>query len=158
MGIKILSSEAGLVAQWLGSHAPIWQPGVYGFVSQVWTYAPLIKPCSEGIPHTKQRRTGTDLSSVTMFLKQRKKILSTSLSKLSLSRFFIYELWKASVTYLRFTLMLDVKNNLQREFSRKLIYVLELREVCCHQYFMEFSSKRFSHCFHMNMPFAFTQF
>ena len=45
---------AGQVAQWLGSHALLWQPGVCGFRSQVWTYAPLVKPCCGRRPTYKQ--------------------------------------------------------------------------------------------------------
>ena len=45
------------VAEWLGSCALLWRPGV----SLVWILgvdmAPLIKPCRSGIPHATTRRT-----------------------------------------------------------------------------------------------------
>ena len=43
--------------------------GVRQFRSQVWTYAPFIKPCCGGIPRKKQRKIGTDVSSATIFIK-----------------------------------------------------------------------------------------
>lgn len=49
------------------SRAPLRQPRVRGFGSWARTYAPLI------IPHTKQRKTGTDRSSGTIFLKQKEE-------------------------------------------------------------------------------------
>ena len=35
------------------------------------TYTLLIKPCCGGIPHTKQRNIGSDVSSVTIFLTKK---------------------------------------------------------------------------------------
>ena len=34
---------------------------------------PLIKPCCGSNPHTKQRKIGTDISSLTIFLKQKEE-------------------------------------------------------------------------------------
>ena len=69
--ISLLSGLA--VAQWLSWHAQLQQPGVHRFGSWAWTYAPLIKPCSGGVPHTKQRKMGTDFSSGTIFLTHTQK-------------------------------------------------------------------------------------
>ena len=37
------------------------------------TYIPLIKPCCDNVPHTKQKKTGTDVSSAIIFLKQKEE-------------------------------------------------------------------------------------
>ena len=50
------------VAQWLSSYAALWQPRVNRFRSWARTYT-----------HTKQRETGRDLSSGTIFLKQKEE-------------------------------------------------------------------------------------
>ena len=39
----------------------------------VQTYAPLIKPCCDGVPHTKWRKIGTDVSSGPIFLTKKKR-------------------------------------------------------------------------------------
>ena len=41
--------------------------------SQGQTYTLLVKPCCGSIPHTKLRKTGTDVSSATIFLKQKEE-------------------------------------------------------------------------------------
>ena len=45
--------------------------------SQVWiqvrTYILLIKPCCGGVPYTKERKIGTDVSSGPIFLTKKKK-------------------------------------------------------------------------------------
>ena len=66
--LKILKHilEASPVLYGLSSRAPLWWPGV-------WAYTPLTKPCCGGVPHTKQRKIGSDVSSVTMFLKQKEE-------------------------------------------------------------------------------------
>ena len=61
------------MAQWLSSCALLWWPRVRGFKSQVWTYTLLIKPCFGGVPHTKWRKIGTDVSSGTVFLTKKKR-------------------------------------------------------------------------------------
>ena len=38
-----------------------------------WTYTLLIKPCCCGIPYTKQRKMGTDVSSGTIFVIKKRK-------------------------------------------------------------------------------------
>ena len=60
------------VAQWLSLHAPHQWPRVCGFRSRAHTYTLLIKPCSHDVPHTKQRKTGTDVSSGPIFLTKKK--------------------------------------------------------------------------------------
>ena len=45
---------------------------VHRLGSQVWTYT-THQPCCGGIPHTKQRKTGTDVSSEQIFLREKKK-------------------------------------------------------------------------------------
>ena len=42
------------------------------FGSQAWTYIPLIKPCYGGIPCGNWRKSGTDVSLGTIFLKHKK--------------------------------------------------------------------------------------
>ena len=61
------------MAQRLSSSTLLWWPGVCRFRSQVQTYIPLIKPCWGGIPHTEQRKTDTNVSSGTIFLKQKEE-------------------------------------------------------------------------------------
>ena len=61
------------MAQWLSLHVPLWQPGVCGFGSLIWTYSLFIKPCCGGIPHIKQRKTSIGVSSGQIFLKQKEK-------------------------------------------------------------------------------------
>ena len=61
------------VAQWLSLCSPLWQPWLCQFRSWVWTYTLLLKPCCGSFPHTKQRKIGTDVSSVATFLKQKKE-------------------------------------------------------------------------------------
>ena len=43
-----------------------------GYGSQVWTYTTKQWPCCGGDPHTKQKKIGTNVSSRTIFLKQKK--------------------------------------------------------------------------------------
>ena len=69
---KKLMLGAGALAEWLSSCAPLWWPRVRRFGSWAWTYTPLIRPCCVSIPHTKWRKIGTDVSSATTFLKEKK--------------------------------------------------------------------------------------
>ena len=48
-------------------------PGLAGSDPGEQTYTPLTKPCFGGIPHTKQRRIGRDVSSAAIFLKQKEE-------------------------------------------------------------------------------------
>ena len=79
---KIHNSVTRPVVQWLGSRTPFWLPGVHEFRSWVQTYTVLIKPCCGGIPYTKQRKVGIDVSSGPIFLTHKKDIIQimTSLS------------------------------------------------------------------------------
>ena len=43
--LQILTLGAGPVVQWLSSHVLLQWLRVCWFGSQVWTYAPLVKPC-----------------------------------------------------------------------------------------------------------------
>ena len=64
---RIKNLSQGL-AQWhISLHTALWLPRVCRFGSRVWTYTPLIKPCCESVPHKKQRKTGTDIRSGTIF-------------------------------------------------------------------------------------------
>ena len=69
--IKTETQGAGPVAWWLSWHTPLWRPGVCRFRSQAQTYTPLIKPCCAGVPHTKQRKIGADVSSGPIFLTKK---------------------------------------------------------------------------------------
>ena len=51
--------------------ASLQQPRAQRFRFQARTYTPLIKPCCGGIPYTKGRKTVMDVSSGTIFLKQK---------------------------------------------------------------------------------------
>ena len=64
---------AGPVAKWLSSHALLRWPKVRWFGPWAQTYALLIEPCCGSIPYTKSKKIGTDVSSATVFLKQKKK-------------------------------------------------------------------------------------
>ena len=64
---------ASLVAEQLSSHIPLGQPRVHGFRSRVQTWHHLAHHAVVGIPHIKQRKMGTDVSSGPVFLKKRKK-------------------------------------------------------------------------------------
>ena len=68
---KSVNYGAGPVVQWISLCAPLWQPGVHGFGSQAWTYTLLIKSCCGGIPHSTQRKMGTDVSSGAIFLTKK---------------------------------------------------------------------------------------
>ena len=61
------------MAEWLSYYALLQQTVFHKFGSQVQTYTLLIKPCCGGIPHTKQRKISTDVSSGTIFLKQKEE-------------------------------------------------------------------------------------
>ena len=50
----------------------LWWPAVQWFESQAWTHTPFIKPGCGSIPQTKQK-IGTDVSSATIFLKQKEE-------------------------------------------------------------------------------------
>ena len=58
---------------WLDSRDPLQWPGVHGFRSQAWTYTLLIGPCCGSIPHTNQRKIGTDVAPGTIFLRQKQE-------------------------------------------------------------------------------------
>ena len=62
---------AGLLVQQLSSCALFRWPGVHRFGSQVQIYTALVKPCCGGIPLTEQRKFGTEVSSATIFFKQK---------------------------------------------------------------------------------------
>src|SRR3712207_8551795 len=47
--------------------------GVRGLRSWSWTYTLLIKPCCGGVPQTKWRKVGTDVTSGTILLKQKEE-------------------------------------------------------------------------------------
>ena len=67
--------EAGPVAQWLSSTCSASAAQVCRFtVSDPRRgHMPLVKPCYGSNPYTKQRKSGTDVSSGLIFLKQKKK-------------------------------------------------------------------------------------
>ena len=58
-GVAVKFAHSALVAQGSQVQIPGTDPG------------PLVRPCCSSIPFTKQRKTGTDVSSVTIFLKQK---------------------------------------------------------------------------------------
>ena len=84
------------VEQWLNLHVPLRWPGVPRVGSQVWTYAPLVKPCCGRRPtykveedkaqmlvqgqssSAKRGRLVADVSSRLIFLKKNKKTLCVS--------------------------------------------------------------------------------
>ena len=71
--IKNRSTRAqpgGIVVEFVHS---AWWPRVQGFGSWEQTYTLLIKPCCDGIPHTKWRKIGTDVSSGPNFFTKKKK-------------------------------------------------------------------------------------
>ena len=72
---------AGPVAWWLSSHTLLLRPGVHGFGSQAQTCILLIRPSCGSIPHIKQRKMGTDVSSATIFLKQKEEDWQQSLAQ-----------------------------------------------------------------------------
>ena len=70
-GIMVRLASSGSAAQWrrfMGSNP-------------AWTYALLIKPCCGRVPHKKQRKLGTDVSSGTMFLKQKEEVWQQKLAQ-----------------------------------------------------------------------------
>ena len=69
----MLTSGASPVAWWWSLHPLLQQPRVCWFRSQARIYTLLIKPCCGGIPHTKKRKIGTDVSSGPIFLTKIKK-------------------------------------------------------------------------------------
>ena len=74
---------SGIVVKFTHSTLVVWGSQ---FRSQAQTYTPLIQPCCGSIPHTKQRATGTDVSSGPIFLtKTRKKLFLIKYSKSDLS-------------------------------------------------------------------------
>ena len=73
LGKGKLQYGAGPGAQWLSSCTLLQWPGDHRFESWVQTYRPLIKPGCGDIPHIKQRKTATDVSSAAIFLKQKEE-------------------------------------------------------------------------------------
>ena len=69
--LKLFEGQAWWCSGWLC--APFSWPGVHGFRSQSWTYTSSIRPCRGGMPYTKGRKIGTDVSSVTIFFTKKKK-------------------------------------------------------------------------------------
>ena len=69
----MISPWAGPVAQRLSVQVPLQRPGVHWFGSQVWTWHGLTSHAVVGVPHVKQRKMGTDVSSGLFFLKKRRK-------------------------------------------------------------------------------------
>ena len=85
---KRKKAQSSPVAQWLNSHVLLWRPGVCQFRSQVWTYAPLVKPhcgrhaaykveedghgCQSraNLPQKKRGGQAVDVSSGLIFLKK----------------------------------------------------------------------------------------
>ena len=67
----------GLVVKVL--HTLLWRPGVHRSGSRVPAYS-THQPCSGGIPHTKWRNIGTDISSRLIFLKQKRWVLAMGVS------------------------------------------------------------------------------
>ena len=63
----------GLVAWWLSLHTLVWRPGILRFRSLAWNYALLVKPCCGSIPYTEWSNVGRDVSSGTIFLKQKEE-------------------------------------------------------------------------------------
>ena len=61
------------MAQRLSVHVPLRRPGVLWFRSRVWTGHHLALHAVVGVPHIKQRKMGTDVSSGPVFLKKKKQ-------------------------------------------------------------------------------------
>ena len=59
------------VAQWLCANVPLWQPRVHQFGSRVLTWHCLASHAVVGVPHLKQRKMGTDVSSGPVLLSKR---------------------------------------------------------------------------------------
>ena len=62
------------MAQRLSVHILLWWPGVHRFGCQVGTWHCLASHAVVGIPHIKQRKMGTDVSSGPVFLSKEKMI------------------------------------------------------------------------------------
>ena len=62
-----------LVAQQLSLHIPFWQPWVCWFQSRVRTWHCLASHPVADVPHIKQRKMGTDVSSGPVFLSKKKR-------------------------------------------------------------------------------------
>ena len=52
----------------------LWQPGVHWYGSWVGTCTPLLAHAVAGIPHIKQRKIGSDVSSGPVFLSKKRRI------------------------------------------------------------------------------------
>ena len=65
---------AGLVAQWLSLHLPLWRPRVCQFGSPVKPMHCLASHAVAGIPQIKQRKVGMDVSSGPVFLSRKRRI------------------------------------------------------------------------------------
>ena len=72
---------AGLVVQGLSSYILLQRPGIRRPRSQVQTYVPLGKQAVAGIPHKKERKMGTDVSSGPVFLSKKEEDWQQMLSQ-----------------------------------------------------------------------------
>ena len=86
---KLWGWSIGMVVKFTSSTLVVWGSQVHGAESQVRTYMLLIKPCCGSIPHTKQRKTGTDVSSGTLFLTKKTKAKLWELQCLVICRVII---------------------------------------------------------------------
>ena len=62
------------MAQQLSAHIPLQRPGVHRFGSWVWTWHRLASHAVVGVPHIKERKMGTDVSSGPVFLSKKRRI------------------------------------------------------------------------------------
>ena len=72
----VVNFGAGLVAQWLSSHVPLQQAEIRQFRFWAWTWHHLASHAVVGVPHIKQRKMGTDVSSGPVFLSKKRRISS----------------------------------------------------------------------------------
>ena len=78
-GQDYCSVGAGPVVQWLSLHVPLWQPGLHWCRSRVWTWHCLACHAVVGIPHIKERKMVTDVSSGQDLLNNKRRIGSSLL-------------------------------------------------------------------------------
>ena len=62
------------MAQWLSVHILLWRPGVFWFGSRVRTWHQVTDHTVVGVPHTKWRKMGMDVSSGPVFLSKKRRI------------------------------------------------------------------------------------
>ena len=65
---------ASPVAQRLRVYVLLWRPGIHRFGSRVQTWHLLSSHAVVGVPHIKERKMGTDVSSGSGFLSKKRKI------------------------------------------------------------------------------------